>query len=81
MKPETRAKIDQAAREWDQANEQCRVILNSLQAVDVESPDWNVLFLGLCDEQAKRSAAGDRHAKALRESWDEFEGTKVTQGT
>jgi hypothetical protein len=73
MKPETREKIDQAARDWDQANAECREMLNSLQLVDVESDDWNVLFRGLCDEQSKRSAAGDRHAAAMRQSWDEFE--------
>lgn len=71
MKPETRAKIDQANKDWDRANEQCRVLLNGMRLCNIESPDWNILFGALCDEQANRSAAGDRHAQAMRESFEE----------
>lgn len=80
MTHETREKIDRASAEWDDANTGCALLLGMMQALDISSMEFDNVFDAFCEAQARRRAAGDRHAAAIRLGWIEDEAIMAQGG-
>ena len=72
MKPETRAAIDQANREWNEANADVEFLCHAVGGFP-EGHQIHAELLGMLTEaRAKRSDAGGRHAAAMLKGLEEI---------